>query len=65
MAQQVIYVRPYTTFTNRVGQDLYIKLSVGDEPKVLHAHDWRVSFMYSEGGPEKLQVLHLLNDRFR
>lgn len=53
---KVIYVRPYTTFTNRVGQDLYIKLSVGDEPKVLHAHDWRVSFMYSEGGPEKLQV---------
>uniref|UniRef100_A0A0D9XMK5 PH domain-containing protein n=1 Tax=Leersia perrieri TaxID=77586 RepID=A0A0D9XMK5_9ORYZ len=53
---KVIYVRPYMTFTNRAGQDLYIKLSVGDEPKVLHANDWRVSFMYSEGGPEKLQV---------
>uniref|UniRef100_J3N503 PH domain-containing protein n=1 Tax=Oryza brachyantha TaxID=4533 RepID=J3N503_ORYBR len=53
---KVIYVRPYITFTNRVGQDLYIKLSIGDEPKVLYAHDWRVSFMYSEGETEKLQV---------
>ncbi|KAL6906369.1 hypothetical protein ACP4OV_003970 [Aristida adscensionis] len=53
---KVIHVRPYTTFTNRVGQDLYIKLSVGDEPKVLHAYDWRVSFMYSEGDSDKLQV---------
>ncbi|KAL6642664.1 hypothetical protein ACP70R_020845 [Stipagrostis hirtigluma subsp. patula] len=53
---KVIHVRPYTTFTNRVGQDLYIKFSVGDEPKVLHAFDWRVSFMYSEGDTDKLQV---------
>ncbi|XP_062205491.1 uncharacterized protein LOC133907454 isoform X2 [Phragmites australis] len=53
---KVIHVRPYTTFTNRVGQDLYIKLSVGDEPKVLHAYDWRVSFMYTEGDTDKLQV---------
>ncbi|KAL5230936.1 hypothetical protein ABZP36_029712 [Zizania latifolia] len=52
---KVIYVRPYITFTNRVGQDFYIKLSIEDEPKVLHAHDWRVSFMYS-GGTDKLQV---------
>uniref|UniRef100_A0A0E0R2L4 PH domain-containing protein n=1 Tax=Oryza rufipogon TaxID=4529 RepID=A0A0E0R2L4_ORYRU len=53
---KVIYVRPYITFTNRAGQDFYIKLSAEDEPKVLHAHDWRVSFMHSEGGTEKLQV---------
>uniref|UniRef100_A0A0E0MAV7 PH domain-containing protein n=1 Tax=Oryza punctata TaxID=4537 RepID=A0A0E0MAV7_ORYPU len=53
---KVIYVRPYITFTNRAGQDFYIKLRAGDEPKVLHAHDWRVSFMYSEGGTEKLQL---------
>ncbi|PNT67930.1 hypothetical protein BRADI_3g33740v3 [Brachypodium distachyon] len=53
---KVIYVRPYTAFTNRVGQDLFIKLSAGDEPKVLHAHDRRVSFMYSDVGPDKLQV---------
>ncbi|KAK3153327.1 hypothetical protein QOZ80_2BG0170820 [Eleusine coracana subsp. coracana] len=53
---KVIQIRPYTTFTNRVGQDLYIKLSARDEPKVLHAYDWRVSFMYSEGDGDKLQV---------
>nr|CAB3500118.1 unnamed protein product [Digitaria exilis] len=53
---KVINVRPYMTFTNRIGQDLYIKLSVEDEPKVLHAYDWRVSFMYSEGDTDKLQV---------
>ncbi|KAF8689392.1 hypothetical protein HU200_041935 [Digitaria exilis] len=53
---KVIHVRPYMTFTNRIGQDLYIKLSVEDEPKVLHAYDWRVSFMYSEGDTDKLQV---------
>uniref|UniRef100_A0A0E0BDW2 PH domain-containing protein n=1 Tax=Oryza glumipatula TaxID=40148 RepID=A0A0E0BDW2_9ORYZ len=53
---KVIYVRPYITFTNRAGQDFYIKLSAEDEPKVLHAHDWRVSFMHSEGGTEKLQL---------
>ena len=57
MTQQVIHVRPYITFTNRIGQDLYLKLSVEDEPKVLHAYDWRVSFMYSEGTTDKLQVL--------
>ncbi|WVZ57683.1 hypothetical protein U9M48_008037 [Paspalum notatum var. saurae] len=53
---KVIHVRPYITFTNRVGQDLYIKLSVGDEQKILHAYDWRVSFMYCEGSTDKLQV---------
>ncbi|XP_073352999.1 uncharacterized protein [Aegilops tauschii subsp. strangulata] len=53
---KVIYVRPYTTFTNRVGQDMFIKLSAGDDPKVLHAYDRRVSFLYSEVGPDKLQV---------
>ncbi|CAD6212089.1 unnamed protein product [Miscanthus lutarioriparius] len=53
---KVIHVRPYITFTNRTGQDLYLKLSVEDEPKVLHAYDWRVSFMYSEGTTDKLQV---------
>ena len=58
MTQQVIHVRPYITFTNRIGQDLYIKLSVQDEPKVLQAYDWGVSFMYSESDTDKLQVLH-------
>lgn len=53
---KVIHVRPYITFTNRAGQDLYLKLSIEDEPKVLHAYDWRVSFMYSKGTTDKLQV---------
>ena len=45
------------TFTNRLGQDIFIKLSTEDEPKVLHASDSRVSFVCRGiGGPEKLQV---------
>lgn len=45
------------TFTNRLGEDLYIKFGVGDQPKVLHKTDSTVSFIYSEaGGPDKLQV---------
>mgnify|MGYP005825200865 CR=1 FL=1 len=36
---------------------MFIKLSAGDDPKVLHAYDRRVSFLYSEVGPDKLQVL--------
>lgn len=45
------------TFTNRVGQDIFIKFSAEDQQKVLHASDSRVSFIYSEtGGSEKLQV---------
>ncbi|XP_077244890.1 pleckstrin homology (PH) domain-containing protein [Tasmannia lanceolata] len=54
---KVISVRPFVTFTNRLGQDLFVKLNSGDQPKVLHASDSRVSFVYCEaGGPEKLQV---------
>ncbi|CAA6669756.1 unnamed protein product [Spirodela intermedia] len=48
---------PYMTFTNRVGQDIFIKFSAEDQQKVLHASDSRVSFIYSEmGEAEKLQV---------
>ncbi|XP_052211647.1 uncharacterized protein LOC127814276 isoform X2 [Diospyros lotus] len=54
---KVISVQPYMTFTNRIGQNMYVKLSHGDEPKVLHASDSRVSFVYREvDGPMKLQV---------
>ncbi|PON47154.1 Vacuolar protein sorting-associated protein, partial [Parasponia andersonii] len=54
---KVISIRPFTTFTNRVGQDISIKLSSQDEPKVLRASDSRVSFSYRQsGGPDKLQV---------
>ncbi|KAJ7944655.1 pleckstrin-likey (PH) domain-containing protein [Quillaja saponaria] len=54
---KVISVRPYMTFTNRLGQNLFIKFSNEDEPKVLRASDSRISFVYREaGGAEKLQV---------
>lgn len=54
---KVITIRPYITFTNRVGQNLFIKLSEEDEPKVLRAFDSRVSFVYREtDGTDKLQV---------
>ncbi|XP_031125724.1 uncharacterized protein LOC116028070 isoform X1 [Ipomoea triloba] len=58
---KVISVRPFITFTNRVGQDLFIKLSSEDEPKVLHASDARVSFVVlGTTSPNELQVR--LND---
>ncbi|KAF9624988.1 hypothetical protein IFM89_016808 [Coptis chinensis] len=57
MPTKVICVRPFMTFTNRIGQDIFIKLSSEDEPKVLRVSDSRVSFVYREtGSPEKLQV---------
>ncbi|MCI05105.1 vacuolar protein sorting-associated protein 13A, partial [Trifolium medium] len=47
------------TFTNRLGQDIFIKLSTEDEPKVLRASDSRMSFVCrAAGGPEKLQILN-------
>nr|XP_027080056.1 uncharacterized protein LOC113703042 isoform X2 [Coffea arabica] len=54
---KVIFIRPYITFTNRLGQNIFIKLSSEDEPKILHATDERVSFVYREAGrPMELQV---------
>lgn len=54
---QVITVRPFVTFTNRLGQDIFLKLSSEDEPKVLRASDARASFVYRDtGGPDELQV---------
>ncbi|KAL2987622.1 hypothetical protein AAZX31_11G038900 [Glycine max] len=54
---KVISVRPFMTFTNRLGQDIFLKLSTEDEPKVLRASDSRVYFVCrGTGGPEKLQV---------
>ncbi|WCJ20748.1 hypothetical protein M5689_002962 [Euphorbia peplus] len=54
---KVISIRPFMTFTNRLGQDIYIKLSSDDEPKKLHAFDSRMSFVYRKtGGTDKLQV---------
>ncbi|KAL8266737.1 hypothetical protein R6Q59_004081 [Mikania micrantha] len=54
---KVIMVRPYMTFTNRLGQDIYVKLSSEDPPKLLKASDVRVSFVYRETEePSKLQI---------
>ncbi|XP_060207492.1 uncharacterized protein LOC132635217 [Lycium barbarum] len=54
---KVITVRPFVTFTNRLGEDLLLKLSSEDEPKVLRASDARASFVYRDtGGPDELQV---------
>ncbi|KAK1438468.1 hypothetical protein QVD17_04277 [Tagetes erecta] len=54
---KVITVRPYMTFTNRLGQDIYVKLSSEDPPKLLKASDVRVSFVYRETEePSKLQI---------
>ncbi|KAJ6828337.1 uncharacterized protein M6B38_362940 [Iris pallida] len=54
---KVISVRPFMTFTNRVGQSVFIKFNDEDEPKTLHVSDSRVSFIYREAaGPDKLQV---------
>ncbi|KAL2348225.1 hypothetical protein Fmac_002225 [Flemingia macrophylla] len=57
LGSQVISVHPFMTFTNRLGQDIFIKLSPEDEPKVLRASDSRIYFVCRGiGGPEKLQV---------
>ncbi|CAN4127752.1 unnamed protein product [Withania somnifera] len=54
---KVITVRPFVTFTNRLGQDIFLKLSSEDEPKVLRASDARASFVYRDtGGHNELQV---------
>lgn len=54
---QVIFVRPFMTFTNRLGRDVYIKLCGEDEPKVLRPCDSRIPFVYRvSDGPNKLQV---------
>ena len=53
---QIISVRPFMTFTNRIGEDIYIKLNSDDEPKVLNAYDSRVSFVFQPSGRDELQV---------
>lgn len=54
---KVISICPYMTFTNMLGEDIYIKFGVEDQHKVLHKTDSRVSFVYFEaGGPDKLQI---------
>ncbi|KAI3710546.1 hypothetical protein L2E82_40329 [Cichorium intybus] len=54
---KVIAVRPFMTFTNRLGQDIYLKLSTEDPPKLLRASDVRVSFVYRETEEaSKLQI---------
>ncbi|XP_039123130.1 uncharacterized protein LOC120259563 isoform X5 [Dioscorea cayenensis subsp. rotundata] len=57
---KVISIRPFMTFTNRLGENIYLKFSIGDQQKVLSPSDSTVSFIYHEGEQEKLQVR--LND---
>uniref|UniRef100_A0A6N2K527 PH domain-containing protein n=1 Tax=Salix viminalis TaxID=40686 RepID=A0A6N2K527_SALVM len=54
---KIIYVRPFMTFTNRLGQDMFIKLNSEDEPKVLRASDSRIAFAYRKTTEtDKIQV---------
>ncbi|KMT11750.1 hypothetical protein BVRB_5g105600 [Beta vulgaris subsp. vulgaris] len=54
---KVISIRPYMTFTNRTGEDIFVKLSSDDEQKVLRASDSRVCFLYRETSDyDKLQI---------
>ncbi|XP_075505709.1 uncharacterized protein LOC142542773 isoform X1 [Primulina tabacum] len=54
---KVISVRPFMTFTNRVGQNMFLKFNSEDESKVLRASDTRVSFVHQEmDEPNEIQV---------
>ncbi|GAB2273667.1 hypothetical protein Dimus_008449 [Dionaea muscipula] len=54
---KVISIRPYLIFTNRLGENISIKLSNEDEPKILQASDSRVSFIYRDTSePDAVQV---------
>lgn len=54
---QVINIRPFMTFTNRVGEDIFLKFSSEDDPKILRPTDSRIPFTHREtGGRDKLQV---------
>ncbi|KAK1261313.1 hypothetical protein QJS04_geneDACA008707 [Acorus gramineus] len=54
---KVISVRPYMTFTNRMGRDIFIKFSDGEQPKILHAYDARVAFVHCRtGSTDKFQI---------
>ncbi|KAL2233065.1 UNVERIFIED_CONTAM: putative vacuolar protein sorting-associated protein 13D, partial [Sesamum indicum] len=54
---KVICVRPFITFTNRVGQNMFLKFSSEDEPKILWVSDSRVSFIHHKtDGPTEIQV---------
>ncbi|PKA53298.1 hypothetical protein AXF42_Ash010028 [Apostasia shenzhenica] len=53
---KVVFVRPFIIFTNRLGQDAFIRFNADDQPKILLAYDSRVPFVYQKSGPEKIQV---------
>ncbi|CAN1333900.1 Intermembrane lipid transfer protein VPS13 [Linum perenne] len=54
---KVISIRPFITYTNRLGEEIFIRLNAQDEPKVLRAYDSRVSFVHRRVvGSNKLQV---------
>jgi hypothetical protein len=54
-------LRPFITFINMAGQDVFLKFSDGEQPQTLFASDWKVSFPCSEngGGPDIFRVIVL------
>lgn len=57
MVEQVVRLRPYTLFTNRVGVPLELRQAGGDQPRTLHPWDWRTTFAFpAVQEPLQLQV---------
>ncbi|KAI5072395.1 hypothetical protein GOP47_0012501 [Adiantum capillus-veneris] len=54
---KILLLRPYTTYTNRLGEPLWLSQTPSDEPKTLAPSDWRVNFpLPVTDEPERLQV---------
>ncbi|KAH7316123.1 hypothetical protein KP509_21G079300 [Ceratopteris richardii] len=57
IATKILVLRPYITFTNRLGEVLLLKQTISDELMELHPSAWRMSFLLSvTDGPESLQL---------
>ncbi|MCO5611230.1 hypothetical protein L7F22_065481 [Adiantum nelumboides] len=54
---KILLLRPYITYTNRLGEPLVLIQTPSDEPKTLSPSDWRVNFpLPVTDEPERLQV---------
>ncbi|KAG0557949.1 hypothetical protein KC19_11G167800 [Ceratodon purpureus] len=54
---QVVRLRPYTLFTNRLGLPLELRQAGGDQSKTLHPWDWRTTFSFpAVQDPLQLQI---------
>lgn len=57
MMKQVVKLRPYTLFTNRLGVALRLKQAGVDQSMTLQPWDWRTTFAFKEvENPLRLQV---------